>query len=105
VHRCNKVRTNLARVALPGRGNGLPHTWRPLSIDPTAASHSPQCADGEFSLPPFGLNLFASNALFETPPLPILYRGVLPLILIYGAVLILLTYVPAITLAPLNWMR
>jgi C4-dicarboxylate transporter DctM subunit len=51
-------------------------------------------------MPPFGLNLFATNALFKTP-LPLLYRGVLPFFCIYVAVLLLLTYVPAITLAPL----
>lgn len=55
-------------------------------------------------LPPFGLNLFASNTLFKTP-LPVLYRGVIPFFFIYTAILILLTYVPAITLGPLNWMR
>jgi C4-dicarboxylate transporter DctM subunit len=52
-------------------------------------------------LPPFGLNLFASHALFGTP-LPVLYRGVLPFLGIYLFVLALLTYVPAITLAPLR---
>ena len=52
-------------------------------------------------LPPFGLNLFASHALFGTP-LPVLYRGVVPFLAIYIAVLMLLTYVPAITLAPLK---
>jgi C4-dicarboxylate transporter DctM subunit len=55
-------------------------------------------------LPPFGLNLFASNALFGTP-LPVLYRGVLPFLLIYLAILMLLTYVPAITLVPVSLMR
>jgi C4-dicarboxylate transporter DctM subunit len=51
-------------------------------------------------MPPFGLNLFAANALFKTP-LPALYRGVVPFLLIYLAMLMLITYVPAITLAPL----
>jgi C4-dicarboxylate transporter DctM subunit len=55
-------------------------------------------------LPPFGLNLFASHAIFKIP-LPTLYRGVLPFVFIYGAVLIILTYVPAITLVPLSWFR
>jgi len=55
-------------------------------------------------LPPFGLNLFASHALFGTP-LPDLYKGVLPFLLIYLAILMLLTYVPAITLAPVAFMR
>ena len=48
-------------------------------------------------MPPFGLNLFASHALFGTP-LPKLYRGVLPFLAIYLVMLMLITYVPAITL-------
>jgi C4-dicarboxylate transporter, DctM subunit len=55
-------------------------------------------------MPPFGLNLFASHALFGTP-LPQLYRGVLPFLAIYLAMLVLITYVPAITLAPLALWR
>ncbi len=52
-------------------------------------------------MPPFGLNLFASHALFGTP-LAKLYRGVLPFMVIYLVMLVLITYVPAITLAPLR---
>jgi len=55
-------------------------------------------------MPPFGLNLFAANALFKTP-LPDLYRGVLPFLAIYLAMLMLITYVPAITLVPLQILR
>jgi C4-dicarboxylate transporter, DctM subunit len=55
-------------------------------------------------MPPFGLNLFASHALFGTP-LPKLYRGVLPFLLIYLGMLLVITYVPAITLAPLKLLR
>lgn len=55
-------------------------------------------------MPPFGLNLFASHALFKTP-LPDLYRGVLPFFGIYIVMLILITYVPAITLLPLRLLR
>ena len=55
-------------------------------------------------MPPFGLNLFAANALFKTP-LPELYRGVMPFLLIYLAMLMLITYIPAITLAPLALFR
>jgi C4-dicarboxylate transporter DctM subunit len=55
-------------------------------------------------LPPFGLNLFASHAIFRVP-FPVLYRGVIPFILIYGAVLVLITYVPAIVMVPLGWMH
>jgi len=55
-------------------------------------------------LPPFGLNLFASHALFRIP-LVALYRGVLPFLVIYLIALALLTYVPALTLVPLSWFR
>jgi C4-dicarboxylate transporter DctM subunit len=55
-------------------------------------------------MPPFGLNLFAAHALFKTP-LPALYRGVLPFLAIYLAMLLLITYVPAITLVPLSVLK
>jgi C4-dicarboxylate transporter, DctM subunit len=55
-------------------------------------------------MPPFGLNLFASHALFGTP-LPTLYRGVLPFLAIYLVLLMLITYVPAITLWPLHLFK
>jgi C4-dicarboxylate transporter, DctM subunit len=55
-------------------------------------------------MPPFGLNLFASHALFGTP-LAALYRGVLPFLAIYLVMLIVITYVPEITLAPLRLLR
>jgi C4-dicarboxylate transporter DctM subunit len=55
-------------------------------------------------LPPFGLNLFAAHALFHTP-LQELYRGVLPFLAIYLAMLMLITYVPAITLVPLALLK
>ena len=42
--------------------------------------------------------------MFRTP-LPDLYRGVLPFLAIYLAMLVLLTYVPAITLAPLRLLH
>jgi len=55
-------------------------------------------------MPPFGLNLFAAHALFKTP-LPDLYRGVLPFLVIYLIMLMILTYVPAITLVPLSLLK
>ena len=55
-------------------------------------------------MPPFGLNLFAAHTLFKTP-LPELYRGVLPFLVIYLMMLMLITYVPAITLAPLQLLK
>ena len=55
-------------------------------------------------IPPFGLNLFATHALFGIP-LGQLYRGILPFIVIYLIALALITYIPAITLAPLLLWR
>lgn len=52
-------------------------------------------------MPPFGLNLFTSHALFKTP-LPELYRGVMPFLAIYLVMLVLITYIPGITLEPLK---
>jgi C4-dicarboxylate transporter, DctM subunit len=54
--------------------------------------------------PPFGLNIFATHALFGIP-LPALYRGIFPFIAIYLIALALSTYVPAITLLPLRLMH
>jgi C4-dicarboxylate transporter DctM subunit len=51
--------------------------------------------------PPFGLNLFASQAVFETP-LGKIYRGVLPFLFINFATLMLITYVPAISMVLLG---
>ncbi|HEY5798004.1 MAG TPA: TRAP transporter large permease [Bosea sp. (in: a-proteobacteria)] len=55
-------------------------------------------------LPPFGLNLFGAHAMFGTP-LPALYRGVVPYLLIYLIALVAVTYVPALTLVPLSWLK
>ena len=55
-------------------------------------------------IPPFGLNLFATHALFGIP-LGKLYRSILPFIAIYLIALALITYIPAITLAPLQLWR
>jgi len=47
--------------------------------------------------PPFGLNLFASQAVFRAS-LGLIYRGVLPFLLINFATLMVITYVPAISM-------
>jgi len=47
--------------------------------------------------PPFGLNLFASQAIFNQP-LGSIYRGVVPFVLINFATLMVISYVPAISL-------
>ncbi len=52
-------------------------------------------------MPPFGLNLFASQAVFKTP-LGNIYRGVLPFLLINFTTLMIITYVPAISMVLLH---
>jgi C4-dicarboxylate transporter, DctM subunit len=54
--------------------------------------------------PPFGLNLFASQAVFETP-LGRIYAGVLPFVLINFATLLVITYVPSISMILLQLTR
>jgi len=51
--------------------------------------------------PPFGLNLFASQAVFHSP-LGTIYRGVLPFLLINFTTLMVITYVPWISLVLLR---
>jgi len=47
--------------------------------------------------PPFGLNLFSSQAVFDSPIAKV-YAGVLPFVFINFATLMLITYVPAISM-------
>ncbi len=51
--------------------------------------------------PPFGLNLFASHAIFELP-IGMLYRGVVPFVVLNFITLLVVTYVPAISMALLH---
>ncbi|HEY6995757.1 MAG TPA: TRAP transporter large permease [Xanthobacteraceae bacterium] len=51
--------------------------------------------------PPFGLNLFASQAVFNTP-LGNIYVGVLPFLVINFATLMIITYVPSISMVLLH---
>jgi len=51
--------------------------------------------------PPFGLNLFTSQAIFEAP-LARIYLGVLPFLLVNFLGLMLITYVPAISMVLLG---
>jgi C4-dicarboxylate transporter DctM subunit len=52
-------------------------------------------------MPPFGLNLFSSQAVFDTP-LGRIYRGVVPFVIVNFAALLLITYVPAISMVLLG---
>jgi C4-dicarboxylate transporter DctM subunit len=51
--------------------------------------------------PPFGLNLFTSQAIFSAP-LGRIYVGVLPFLFVNFAALMLITYVPAISMILLS---
>jgi C4-dicarboxylate transporter, DctM subunit len=54
--------------------------------------------------PPFGLNLFASQAIFNQP-LASIYRGVVPFVAINFITLMVISYVPAISLVLLGSPR
>ena len=54
--------------------------------------------------PPFGLNLFAAHAIFDMP-IATIYRGVLPFVLINFATLMVITYVPAISMVLISSVR
>ncbi len=54
-----------------------------------------------YNTPPVGLNLFISSFRFKKPVLD-LYRAALPFLAIQIIVLILVTYIPALTLYPVN---
>jgi len=51
--------------------------------------------------PPFGLNLFSSQAIFDAP-LGRIYLGVLPFLLLNFVALMIITYVPAISMVLLH---
>jgi C4-dicarboxylate transporter DctM subunit len=48
-------------------------------------------------MPPFGLNLFAAKAIFNVP-MGMIYRGVLPFVVVNFLALLVITYVPAISM-------
>ncbi len=54
--------------------------------------------------PPFGLNLFAARAIFDTP-LGMIYRGVLPFVALNFAAMMIITYVPAISMVLIGQVR
>jgi TRAP-type C4-dicarboxylate transport system permease large subunit len=56
-----------------------------------------------FLFPPVGLNLFLSSSRFGTP-LPQLYRHVVPFLIILGAGVLLITYLPAMSVGFLHLM-
>jgi tripartite ATP-independent transporter DctM subunit len=57
-----------------------------------------------FLFPPMGLNLFLSSTRFNKP-LPQLYRHVLPFLIILAVGVLLITYVPAMSLGVLHLLK
>jgi C4-dicarboxylate transporter DctM subunit len=55
-------------------------------------------------MPPFGLNLFAARAIFNVP-MGAIYRGVLPFITVNFIALLVITYVPAISMTLIGTAR
>jgi C4-dicarboxylate transporter DctM subunit len=55
-------------------------------------------------MPPFGLNLFAARAIFNVP-MGTIYRGVLPFVIVNFLTLLIITYIPAISMALLGASR
>ena len=55
-------------------------------------------------MPPFGLNLFAARAIFNVP-MGMIYRGVLPFVVVNFLALLVITYVPAISMVLLGHIR
>jgi C4-dicarboxylate transporter DctM subunit len=54
--------------------------------------------------PPFGLNLFAARAIFDVR-LGTIYRGVMPFVVVNFAALLIVTYIPAISMALVGRVR
>jgi len=57
-----------------------------------------------FLTPPVGLNLFLASSRFDRPLLEV-YRASLPLLLILGVGVLIITYVPWLTLGLVEWLR
>jgi C4-dicarboxylate transporter DctM subunit len=53
--------------------------------------------------PPFGVNIFVAQAIFKEP-VGIIYRGVMPFLWLSIAVLMLITYIPFLSVGLLKWM-
>ncbi len=53
--------------------------------------------------PPFGLNIFVTQSLFRFP-LPVIYKGIVPFLYLYLIALALITYIPWLSLAMVEWI-
>jgi C4-dicarboxylate transporter DctM subunit len=53
--------------------------------------------------PPFGINIFVAQSVLKLE-LGTIYRGILPFLVIYLVALVIITYVPAVSLVGLRWL-
>jgi C4-dicarboxylate transporter DctM subunit len=53
--------------------------------------------------PPFGINIFVAQSVLGLK-LDVIYRGIVPFLLIYLAALVLITYLPSISLVGMRWL-
>lgn len=53
--------------------------------------------------PPFGMNIFVAQSVLKLE-LPVIYRGIIPFLGIYLVALVLITYIPEISLAGMRWL-
>jgi C4-dicarboxylate transporter DctM subunit len=53
--------------------------------------------------PPFGINIFVAQSVLGID-LKVIYRGIIPFVALYLAALVLITYIPAISLAGVWWL-
>ena len=77
---------------------------RTIGVDPThfGVIVVMNLSIGTFT-PPFGLNIFVFQALFKTPS-AVLYPGLVPFIVLAIAALMLVTYIPALSLWILRYL-
>lgn len=53
--------------------------------------------------PPFGINIFVAQSVLKLE-LGTIYRGILPFLVIYLVALVIITYVPAVSLVGVRWL-
>ena len=53
--------------------------------------------------PPFGINIFVAQSVMKFP-LGTIYKGILPFLALYLIALLLITYIPPISLLGVNWL-
>ena len=96
----SKAPVTLVAISCGGSpGNCWPDVQTPLATSRIAALN---LTIGTFT-PPFGLNIFVFQAMFKTPS-AILYAGLVPFIILAVVALMLVTYIPVLSLILLPYV-